>query len=360
MIELQARLRRPTGFTLDVALSLPSRGTVALFGPSGCGKTTLLRCLAGLDRAEQAQVGLYGERWQDERTFVPTHRRGVGVVFQDAALFPHLNVRENLAFGLQRATPSQTPVALGPIISLLGLEPLLERAPQHLSGGERQRVAIARALASSPRLMLMDEPLASLDAARKAEFLPWLDRLHDALTVPLVYVSHAMDEIARLADHLVLMDNGRILAEGPLADMTARLDLNLHHAEDAGVVLPATVAALDPVWSLARLDIGGHSLWARDPGRDLGQSVRLRVLARDVSLVLAPDAESSIGNQVPATVDAIADDAHPALAMLRVRLGEDGRGPALLARVTRRSVDKLALAPGRKVWAQVKTVALTA
>lgn len=358
MIELRAQLQRAGGFNLAVDLALPDSGAVALFGPSGCGKTTLLRCLAGLERAQGACVSLSGQRWQDPGLFVPTHRRGVGLVFQDAALFPHLSVRDNLRYGARRADAAPAPME--PIVDLLGLGAFMDRSPQTLSGGERQRVAIARALAASPRLLLMDEPLASLDAARKAEFLPWLDRLRDALTVPLVYVSHALDEIARVADHLVLMDRGRVTAHGPLADMTARLDLQLHRAEDAAVVLPATVAAIDPDWGLARLDVGGFSVWARDPGRPLGQRVRLRIQARDVSLVLAPGEDSSIGNQLPALVDALAVDAHPALVTLRVRLGTDGQGPALLARVTRRSVDKLGLAPGRPVWAQVKTVALTA
>ena len=286
-------------------------------------------------------------------------------MFQDAALFPHLSVEQNLDFGRRRAPHDTSPVAIERIAALLGLTPLLARRPVHLSGGERQRVAIARALAAGPQLLLMDEPLASLDAERKAQFLPWLDRLRDALTVPLVYVSHAMDEVARVADHLVLMHDGRVSAHGALTDMTARLDLPLHRAEDAGVVHAATVVARDAAWGLAQLDVQGHRFWARDPGREPGDRVRLRVLARDVSVVLAPDGDSSIGNQLPAVVDAIADDTHPALAMVRVRLGDGtangaADGPPLLARVTRRSVDKLALAPGRRVWAQVKTVALTA
>ena len=358
MIGLKIALQRPGGFALDVDIELPTHGASAVFGASGCGKTTLLRCLAGLERAPQARI-VVGERtWQEGSHFTPPHRREVGVVFQDAALFPHLSVRGNLHYGAKRAD-ARTRTSIDPIVDLLDLAPLLDRRPEHLSGGERQRVAIARALAAAPRLLLLDEPLASLDAARKAEFLPWLDRLRETLTVPMIYVSHAMDEVARIADHLVLMDAGRVVAHGALADMTARLDLPTRLAEDAGVVLPATVTARDDAWGLAKLDVDGHAFWARDPGRDIGARVRVRVLARDVSIVLAAEEATSIGNQVPALIDALADDAHPALVMLRVRLGEGG-GPALLARVTRRSAAALALAPGQRVWAQVKVVALTA
>ena len=208
---IDARLALPRrGFTLDVALALPQTGVTALFGPSGCGKTTVLRALAGLERAA-GRVALGAEVWQDDAAgrFVPTHERAIGYVIQEAALFPHLDVRRNLAYGLKRIAPGERRIALDQVVELLGITHLLERRPDTLSGGERQRVAIARALATSPKLLLMDEPLAALDAKRKAEVLPYLDRLHAELGIPIVYVSHAIDEVARLADHLVLMDAGR-------------------------------------------------------------------------------------------------------------------------------------------------------
>ena len=354
MIAAQLRLAR-SEFTLDVALALPARGVSALFGPSGCGKTTVLRALAGLERAA-GRVALGEEIWQDDTDgrFVPTHRRALGYVIQEAALFPHLDVRRNLDYGMKRIASAKRRIALDQVVDLLGIAPLMARRPQTLSGGERQRVAIARALATSPRLLLMDEPLAALDAKRKAELLPYLERVHEELAIPIVYVSHAIDEVARLADHLVLMEAGRVVAAGPLADMLARLDLPLPLGEDAGVVLEGVVGERDAQWQLARLDAGECSLWARDQGLPLGRRVRLRVLARDVSITLAPQSGTSIVNQLRATVEAIAEDSHPGLALVCVRVGSK----PLVARLTQRSVHRLALAPGMTVWAQVKSVAL--
>ncbi len=405
MIEAQLRLPR-RGFTLDVALALPARGVTALFGPSGCGKTTVLRALAGLERAA-GRVALGAAVWQDDATgrFVPTHERAIGYVIQDSALFPHLDVQRNLDYGRRRIGAGRQRVALDPVVDLLGIGHLLRRRPDTLSGGERQRVAIARALATSPALLLMDEPLAALDAARKAELLPYLDRLHEELGIPVVFVSHAIDEVARLADHLVLMDAGQVQAAGPLAEMLSRLDLPVAFGDDAGVVLDAVIGQRDPRWHLARLDLeaaggnesadsdsataavsdaaadadrhrGGNAdgmdgangtdgtgdghgrLWARDQGLALGRRVRVRVLARDVSLARGPLKDSSIGNQLQGSVEAVADDTHPALALVRVRVPVRSGTVALVARLTRRSAHLLALAVGTPVWVQVKTVAL--
>ncbi len=354
---IEARLTLPrAGFTLDVAFALPERGVSALFGPSGCGKTSVLRALAGLERAA-GRVAFGSEVWQDDTQglFVPTHRRAIGYVIQEAALFPHLDVQRNLAYGLKRVPEAQRRIALDRAVDLLGIGALMARRPDTLSGGERQRVAIARALATSPRLLLLDEPLAALDSRRKAEVLPYLDRLHEELGLPVIYVSHSIDEVARLADRLVLMEAGRVLAEGALPDMLARLDLPVAFGDDAGVVLDATVGERDEAWHLARLDVEAQCrIWARDLGLPLGRRVRLRVLARDVSLTRTPQTGTSIGNQLRGTIEAIADDAHPALALVRVRVG----GAPIVARLTRRSAHALELAPGLPVWAQVKTVAL--
>ena len=357
MIEATLRLPRAT-FTLDVALQLPARGVSALFGPSGCGKTTLLRCLAGLERAPGGRVAVEGETWQDDAAdvFVPTHRRAVGVVFQEANLFEHLDVRANVEFGWRRLAPSQRRVSIDDAIAWTGIEPLLRRSATGLSGGERQRVAIARALAVSPRVLLMDEPLAALDAARKAEILPAIERLNALSGITIVYVSHAISEVARLADHVVLMAAGKAAASGAVGDLLSRLDLPLPPGEDAGVVLLGEVGALDAPWHLARLDVPGASFWTRDEALPVGHRIRLRVLARDVSLSLTEQPGSSIVNQIPATVEAIADDAHPSQVLVRVRTLAGSS--ALLARVTRRSAQALALAPGLAVWAMVKSVAL--
>jgi molybdate transport system ATP-binding protein len=356
---IEATLRLPRGaFALDVSLSLPARGTSALFGPSGCGKTTLLRCLAGLEHAPGGRVVVDGQVWQDDAAgvFVPVHRRAVGVVFQEASLFEHLDVRANVEFGWRRLAPAQRRISIEQAVEWTGIGALLQRSTAGLSGGERQRVAIARALAVSPRLLLMDEPLAALDAARKAEILPAIERLGELSGITIVYVSHAIAEVARLADHVVLMEAGRALASGPVGELLSRLDLPLPPGEDAGVVLLGAIGALDAQWHMARLDVPGASFWTRDPALPVGHLIRLRVLARDVSLSLAEQPGSSIVNQIPAVVEALADDTHPSQVLVRLRTR--GGASALLARVTRRSAQALALAPGVAVWAMVKSVAL--
>jgi molybdate transport system ATP-binding protein len=340
------------GFALDVDLDLPGSGVTALFGQSGCGKTTLLRCMAGLERGI-GRLDVNGETWQDDTRFMPTHRRPLGYVFQDARLFAHLDVARNLDYGMRR-TASAGMRRRDSIIELLGLGPLLDRMPERLSGGEQQRVAIARALLTAPRLLLMDEPLASLDHARKQEFLPWLERLRDELDIPLIYVSHAPDEVARLADHIVVMDAGRAVAQGPLAETLARIDLPIKLGEDAGAVFAATVAERDAEWHLARVEFDGGELWVRDNGTPLGRQVRVRILARDVSIANSRHDDVSIMNLLPATVVAHAAEDHPSQVLVQLRVG----GTLLLGRLTRRSAQRLDLAPGRAVWVQIKAVAL--
>jgi molybdate transport system ATP-binding protein len=358
-IDAQLQLTRAGGFTLDVNLSLPERGVSMLFGPSGCGKTTLLRCLAGLERGARGRVVVGGEVWQDETRFVPPHERAVGVVFQDAALFEHLSVRGNLDYGRRRIPRGQARPAQGTAIELLGIEALLDRRPASLSGGERQRVAIARALAMAPRLLLLDEPLASLDAQRKREVLPFLDRLHQSLALPMVYVTHALTEVTRLGDHVVLMQDGRITGSGATLQMLSQLEGPLAHDEDAGVVLPCTVGARDARWHLARMDFDGGSLVVRDGGHAIGAAVRVRVPARDVSLALAEPKDSSIVNTLRGEVRALVPDTHPAAALALVQVGDAGHGGvSLIARLTHQSADRLRLAPGVAVWVQIKSVAL--
>lgn len=340
------------GFCLDVELALPGRGVTALFGPSGSGKTTLLRCIAGLERPVKGRLTVDGAVWQDAGRWLPVYKRPIGYVFQEPSLFAHLTVMGNLRYGMKR-NRGRARVSLEHAVALLGIGPLLERKPDRLSGGERQRVAIARALAVSPHLLLMDEPLAALDLKRKQEILPYLERLHDELDIPVLYVSHSPDEVARLADHLVVIEAGRVLASGPLAATLARLDLPVRLGRDAGTVLAATVAAIDEEWRLARVDFPGGCLWARDQGLPVGQRVRVRILARDVSLA-ENVGRTSIQNVLKGRIDAIGDDEHPGLALVRVRVGE----AVLLARLTRRAVAGLGVAPGREMWVQVKSVAL--
>jgi len=355
-IELCFRTQRGT-FAFEVETSLPARGVTAIFGPSGCGKTTLLRCVAGLERLPGGRLVVAGEAWQDEGIFVPVHRRPLGFVFQEANLFPHLTVLENLEFGLRRSTPGSRQglrAALEPVIELFGIGGLLARRPEHLSGGEKQRVSIARALAPSPRLLLMDEPLAALDRARKQEILPYLERLHAESDIPVLYVTHANDEVARLADHLVLMHEGRISAQGSLMELQARLDLPQELGRDRETVVKGVVAEVDAHWQLARIDFAGGELWTRDPGLAVGSEVRVGILASDVSLSLARPQDTSIQNLLAVEVEAIGPDTHPAQVLLRLRAGES----QLVASITRRALDALQLGPGSRAWAQVKSVAL--
>ncbi len=340
------------GFSFDVRLDLPGRGVTALFGPSGSGKTTLLRCIAGLERAPHGRLCVDGEVWQDATRWLPTHRRPLGYVFQEASLFPHLSVLGNLRYG-QRRIRLKPRASLDQSIALLGIGHLLDRRADRLSGGERQRVAIARALAVSPRLLLMDEPLAAVDLPRRHEIIPYLERLHDELEIPVLYVTHSPEEVARLADHLVVLQEGRAVAAGPLQEIVTRLDLPVRLGEDAGAILDATVAEIDQAWHLARVDFAGGSLWTRDQGLPLGHRVRVRVLARDVSLAPEPG-YNSIQNVLRGRVDAICNDDHPSSALVRVRVGES----ILLARLTRRAAASLGLAAEQEIWVQVKTVAL--
>ena len=342
------------GFTLDVTLRLPGRGVTALFGHSGSGKTTLLRCIAGLQRTPNGFLSVRGETWQDGSKFLPTHRRALGYVFQEASLFAHLSVRQNLEYGLRRVAPAQRTVELQTVTELLGLDTLLARAPHDLSGGERQRVAIARALAASPRLLLMDEPLASLDLARKLEILPYLQRLHDDLDIPVLYVSHSPDEIARLADHVVLLSDGRVIAQGGVHETLARLDLVSAFADDAGVVIDAAVAQHDDADHLTRLDFPGGSVFMTRCPEALGDRLRIRIQASDVSLSTRKAEESSFLNLLLGTVAELQAASRAGQVLVKLDVG----ATPLIARITERSRRNLKIEPGQQLWAQIKSVAL--
>ncbi|HKS12007.1 MAG TPA: molybdenum ABC transporter ATP-binding protein [Pseudomonas sp.] len=345
-------------FTLDVDLQLPGRGISALFGHSGSGKTSCLRCLAGLERAASAYIEVNGEVWEDSARgfFMPPHQRPVGYVFQEASLFAHLSVRGNLEFGWRRIAPGERKISLDQACQLLGIGHLLERQPATLSGGEAQRVGIARALLSSPRLLLMDEPLAALDGPRKREILPYLERLHAELEIPVVYVSHAQDEVARLADYLVLLEQGAVQASGPIADTLARLDLPLAEGEDAGVVFEVTARGHDAHYQLLDVQLPGDGprLRIAHPAQASGTRLRVKVQARDVSLSLTEDCASSILNRLPVRVREFRPAENAAHALVSLEAG----GNLLLARITRYSADQLGLHPGQALWAQIKSVAL--
>jgi len=330
MIHLRHKLVKE-GFTLDVDVDVPDTGITGVFGESGSGKTTLLRCIAGLEQDDGLAI----------------HKRNVGYVFQDPALFPHLTVRANIEYGARRATTHRVDGA--PVIDMLGIGGLLDRKPESLSGGEAQRVAIAAALLRSPDLVLMDEPLASLDRKRKDELLPYFDRLHDELSVPAIYVSHDIEEISRLCDHLVLLEEGKVVASGDLFDVVSRVDVPVLSGRNAGVVLWATPVAHED--GLTKFDFGDGDIWAPGEfamGRD---PMRLRIAASDVSITRERPVETTILNVLRATVEEV-HAVDEAIALVRLGAGNQG----LLARVTNRSVRRLGLKPGDHVFAQVKSV----
>ena len=353
-MSIEIRFRIDQGdFVLDIDLSLPAQGVSSLFGPSGCGKTTLLRAIAGLEHHPDGFLKVGDMLWQSAGHFVPPHQRPLGYVFQEASLFPHLNVRRNLEYGVRRVAEPDRRVSLQQAIELLEIGQLLERQPDTLSGGERQRVAIARALAVSPRLLLMDEPLAALDVSRKQEILPYIESLHRELDIPVIHVSHSPDEVARIADHLVLLEAGHVVASGDVHEIFTRLDLPPALGSDAAAIIEAVVAGHDETYHLTYLEFTGGRVTV--PREDLleGSEVRLKLAARDVSLTLEHQADTSILNIFPAVIDEITDEGS---AQVTVRLLA-GDAP-ILARITRESASDLALIPGKTVFAQVKSVAL--
>lgn len=355
---LQAALSWRRGeLAIEFDIALPPHGITALFGPSGAGKTSCLRAIAGLDRARQGKVSLGSEVWQDtaRRVFVPPHRRRLGYVTQEASLFVHRSVAGNLDYGYRRAgRPAH--IDRDALVDQFGLRPLLERRVDALSGGERQRVAIVRALLSDPSLLLFDEPLSALDATARNDLLGRLENLHAALAVPMIYVSHAIDEVARLADHLVLLDAGHVVAQGSLQATLTRLDLPPALVEAVGAVIEGTVVSHDAHDYLTELAFGGGTLLVPRRGDVVGQRLRCRIGARDVVLAHERQFGSSVLNQIHARVIAMADADHPSQCLVQL----DAGGSVLLARITRRSWHALELAPGSEVWAQVKAVTLGA
>lgn len=343
-------------FQLDVNLNLPGKGITAIFGASGSGKTTLLRCIAGLQAVDAGSITINGDTWHGSAMSLPAHQRAVGYVFQEASLFSHLTVEGNLQFAIKRAEKVQSVIDAEQVIALMGIDNLLARKPAQLSGGERQRVAIARALLINPQLLLMDEPLAALDAQRRAEILPYLERLHQEIAMPVLYVTHSLDEVTRLADYLVLLEQGRVLAQGELIEMLARTDLSFGAEQEVGAVLEGTITRRDDQWHLATVAFAGGELVVRDSQGlgEIGKSVRVRVLARDISLSLDEAQRSSILNRLPATIESITPTADPAMATLQLQVGEN----LLLARVSQKSVSELQLQPKQQVWAQIKSVAI--
>ncbi len=341
-------------FMLDVDLNIPGQGVTAIFGHSGSGKTTLLRCIAGLQRDPSGFINVNGQSWQDKSHFLETHNRPLAYVFQEASLFSHLTAKGNLAYAMKRSGLNESSDLYHQTITLMGITSLLDRYPEQLSGGERQRVAIARAIVVNPQILLMDEPLASLDIARKQEILPYLEQLRTELDIPILFVSHSIDEVARLADNLLIMEQGKIIAQGSLTEVLSRIDLPIQFGEETGVLVEAKIVERDSQWYLARAEFSGGNLWLQDGGDVVGKTVRIRILAKDVSLALANHDDTSILNRIPAKVMEIATDKNDTLSLVKLKIDST----IIIARVTYRSLSHLKLAKGSKVWAQIKSVAI--
>ncbi len=344
------------GYQLSFDLTLPGAGVTAFFGESGVGKSTLLRAVAGLERPTDGFIRIKGNVWQDDgkRLFLPTYQRPLGFVFQDARLFGHLNVTQNLQFGMKRVKEGRHAVSLEQAVELLGIGHLLDRMPDTLSGGERQRVSIARALATGPDILMMDEPMAALDQKRRQEILPYLHRLNTGLSIPILYVTHSLEEVAALSDHLVLLERGRIAAYGPTNEMLTRLDLPLAHYDTASAMIAGQIVEMDAAFRLSTFQFaGGQVFLPTEDNWQVGQPLRLRVQARDVSLSIERPGETSILNAIEAVVVDLSDSGDG-----QVMVELDASGTHLLSRITRKSAVVLGLEPGKPVFAQVKGTAV--
>jgi molybdate transport system ATP-binding protein len=347
-------------FALDVDFELPMRGIGAIFGRSGSGKTTLLRCISGLTRLP-GELIVGSEVWQSDTIFLEPHHRAIGYVFQEASLFPHLSVRGNLLYGRKRALNSgaSEEIRMDDVIAMLDLDRLLERATEALSGGERQRVAIGRALLSQPRLLLMDEPLSALDRSSKQDLLPYFEALHEKLSIPILYVSHDISEVERLADFLVLIGDGRVMRSGPLADVLAESDLPIAQTSEAATVVDAKVMGFDERYALTELEFDGQKLLVTGRVGEIGRTRRIRIAAVDVSLARERPSQTSILNVLAVRVKSI-HELNESQVNVVVTVGHGEGNTKLLARISTRALETLKFAPGQNIYAQVKSVALIA
>ena len=351
MIECKLNIQLE-GFKLDAKFTIPDKGITVVFGPSGSGKTTLLRAIAGLEKSDTGFLKVGDSIWQSDHNFVPTHKRQIGYVFQDAALFDHLNVEGNLNYVIKRKT-GLTKEFIDSIYTLLDIKPLINRSTVQLSGGEKQRVAIARALLTNPKILLLDEPLSALDIKRKKEILPYLDSLHSQLDIPILYVTHSQDETSRLADHLMLIEDGKIISNGPINEILTRFDLPLSHSSEAISIFDARVMSRDTDFNLMHLEFKGGQFIVPDNKLPIESLVRIRVAARDVSITKKKQTDTSILNIFPAMVQEIVNEGE-AQVMVRLQIKE----AILIACITRRSSYKLRLEKGSEVFVQVKSVAI--
>ncbi|MFK7732116.1 MAG: molybdenum ABC transporter ATP-binding protein [Pseudomonadales bacterium] len=355
MIRAKFHIEFPSATLADLALSidteLPAKGVTALFGRSGAGKTTLLRCIAGLQHDPNGELRFGDQVWQDKHNSLPCHQRNIGYVFQEPRLFPHLDVHSNLRFSQRAAGNAKE----NEVLELLDIHPLLGRPVQGLSGGEQQRVAIGRALLSKPQLLLMDEPLSSLDASRKNELLPYLERIKDEAGIPILYVSHSQQEVARLADHLVVLERGRLIAAGDPVRIINEYQRSAEYADTPSTLLAAPISATDSKSQLASLAIGDQVLHLRSEHLVQGDIARVQIYAKDVSIALSEATDSSILNILPARVDAIVPNVVTGTVAVRLALADNHE---LISLITLKSLQRLQLTTGMQVWAQIKSVAL--
>jgi molybdate transport system ATP-binding protein len=354
-LSVKVKLKRDK-FSLSVDVKIASHGITAIYGASGCGKTTLLRCIAGLEETVSGSISFGDEVWLSQKVSIAAEGRAIGYVFQEASLFPHLNVLQNISYGLSRKAKNKQIFELYEVVELLGLENLLEQDPQLLSGGERQRVAIARAILRHPRILLMDEPLAALDKKSKQTILPYLEKIHQRLDLPIIYVSHSEEEIARLADNLIVIEKGKVIAQGELLAMLSNLNSPLSKVDNCFGLIDCVVSQINKSYHLAQLSFDGLSLRLPCGQLSIGQKARVRVLAKDISLCLSPPEDSSILNILPVTiVDIKLEDSHEgAQCLVSLQVG----GFYLIARISEYSRQELKLQIGLNLYAQIKAMAL--
>lgn len=360
-LELNFKVTR-SKFQLQASLTLPAQGVTALFGRSGSGKTTLLRCIAGLERLSGGFIRFQDQVWQAPNRFVPVHLRPIGYVFQEASLFPHLTIQQNLHYGLKRTAASEQRISFDEVVELLSLQDYLKRYPDQLSGGQRQRVSIGRALLTSPKLLLMDEPMASLDATSKQEILPYLERLTEELQLPIIYVSHSIDEVMRLADYMVLLDQGQVCAQGPIQALLTDHQLPFAQQEQAASLLKAELIATEAGDGLAKLQLEDQTLLISQhhlsPGRlspiAIGSLVKISIMARDVVLAKEVPQSISLLNALYVKVTGLDVDSDKSQILVNLQLGEQ----TMMARISLRSAKQLDLKPGQKVYALIKGVAV--
>ncbi|MGB1092153.1 MAG: molybdenum ABC transporter ATP-binding protein [Oceanobacter sp.] len=340
-------------FKLEVDETIPLEGVTVLFGESGSGKTTLLRCIAGLEKAE-GEVLLGNDVWQTQKDFKPVWKRNLAYVFQEHSLLEHLTAEQNIEYGIKRSRSPVSAEERGEIIALLGLEERIKRYPSQLSGGERQRVAIARALLKKPALLLMDEPLSALDQKRKHEILPYLELMKHELKIPILYVTHSLDELSRLGDQVIVLDAGAIVCAGKVKEVLGSGEFSIPNYEDPGVIVDGVIAEHDSDWGLTAIDFEGGRIWLRKINRDVGMPARIRVLAKDVSLAISPPVDTSILNVIPAVVHDHRDDRSAGLIVVNVQIGKT----RLLSRMSLKSFIQLGLECDKTVWVMVKTAAI--